>query len=118
MKKFLSALSGAAANSMFYVGSAFAALPTNDTEITGLNNTGDDPAAIKAAIIDFIERVLDFVLIIAIVYVVVAGLRLIVSGGDEGEKDKTKTTIIYVLVGIVIVLFARVIVLFVNNLVG
>ncbi len=118
MKKFISTVTSAVGASMISISSAFAALPTSDIDISGLSTAADDTASIKNAIIDFVEKVLDFVLIIAIVYVIVAGIRLIVSGGDEGEKDKTKTTIIYVLVGIVIVLFARVIVLFVNNLVA
>ncbi len=65
-----------------------------------------------------IVAVLDFILIIAVIYIIFAGIRLIVSGGEEGEKDKAKQTIIYVIIGIIVVLFARVIVTFVNTLLG
>ena len=58
------------------------------------------------------------ILIIAILFVIIAGIRLIVSGGDEGQKDKSKLTIIYVIAGIVVVLFARVIVTSVNKAFG
>lgn len=113
MKKLLAQISGAVATSQLFVGQAFAKLP-DPTDISGLS-TGTD---IKAIIADILVKILDFILIIAVVYVVVAGIRLIVSGGDEGEKDKAKTTIIYVIVGIIVVLFARVIVTFVNNQFG
>jgi glucose uptake protein GlcU len=43
-------------------------------------------------------------------------LTNLTNGGDEGEKDKAKKTIIYVIIGIIVVLFARVIVSFVNTL--
>ena len=112
-KNLLAQISGALAASQMLVGRAFAKLP-DPTDISGLS-TGTD---IKTIIADILVKILDFILIIAVVYVVVAGIRLIVSGGDEGEKDKAKTTIIYVIVGIIVVLFARVIVTFVNNQFG
>ncbi len=114
MKKFLAQLSGALAATQFAIGSAFAQLE-NPPEIGGLQ-TETDIGTIKEAIVSVVKIVLDFVLLIAVIYVIVAGIRLIVSGGDEGEKDKAKQTIIYVIVGIIVVLFARVIVSLVNNL--
>lgn len=113
MKKLFAPVAAAYASCSLLVASAYAALPPPDS-IDGLSENND----IQGAIIDFIEKVLDFILIIAVIFVIVAGIRLIVSGGDEGEKDKAKKTIIYVIVGIIVVLFARVIVTFVNNLVG
>ncbi len=114
MKKTLVAqVAGALAACQFFVGSAVAALPEPDP-IPGLQ-TGTGTDSLKDAIIRVVTAVLDFVILIAVIYVIVAGIRLIISGGDEGEKDKAKTTIIYVIVGIIVVLFARVIVSFVNN---
>lgn len=113
MKQLIAQVSGALAACQLFVGRAFAALPEPD-EIPGLQ-TGTGTASLKDAIIRVVVAVLDFVILIAVIYVIVAGIRLIVSGGDEGEKDKAKQTIIYVIVGIIVVLFARVIVSFVNN---
>lgn len=70
---------------------------------------------IKALIIKLVEFALDVVLVLAVAAVIVAGIYLIVSGGDEGQKDKAKNIIIYALVGIILILFSRVIVLFVNR---
>jgi succinate dehydrogenase/fumarate reductase cytochrome b subunit len=114
MKKFLAQVSGAFAAVQMSVGTAFAQLPDPGT-IPGLPDAvtvGD----VKTLIITIIGYILDFVLLIAVVYVIIAGIRLIVSGGDEGAKDKAKQTIIYVIVGIIVVLFARVIVSLVNHL--
>ncbi len=101
---------------MMFVNTAFASL-TEPTGITGLAS-GTGTTGIKDAIVKLITSVLDFILIVAVIYVIFAGIRLIVSGGEEGEKDKAKQTIIYVIIGIIVVLFARVIVSFINNLVG
>ncbi|MBP9850414.1 MAG: TrbC/VirB2 family protein [Candidatus Peribacteraceae bacterium] len=114
MKKFLAQVSGALAATQFAVGSAFAQLPNPDT-IPGLPDEGS-VSDIKTLIIRVISIILDFVLLIAVVFVIVAGIRLIVSGGDEAQKDKAKQTIIYVIIGIIVVLFARVIVTLVNSL--
>ncbi len=113
MKKFLATISGSIAASQFLVSRAFARLP-EPSSISGLSSEID----IKAAIVNIIVKILDFILIVAVLYVIIAGIRLIISAGDEGEKDKAKTTIIYVIAGIIIVLFARVIVSFVNTAFG
>ena len=104
---------GAVAASQLLAYKAFAALPEPDP-IPGLSTQTN----IRSAIVDIITRVLDFILLIAVVFVIVAGIRLIVSGGSDEQKDKAKNTIIYVIVGIIIVLFARVIVTFVNTAFG
>ena len=61
--------------------------------------------------------VLDVIILVAIVGVIVAGIYLIVGNGDEGNKDKARKIIIYIVVGLIIILLARVIVLFVNSLI-
>ncbi len=114
MKNLLTRVLSAIGSSVFLVKDTFAALPDPGT-IPGLETTGGTSSDIRSIIINVIEFVLDLVLIIGIVYVIIAGLRLIVSGGDEGEKDKSKQTIIYVIVGIIVVIFARVIVNFADN---
>ena len=117
MKKFLAPVAALVSSSVFFVQSTLAALPP-PPDITGLANSGTDTAGVKQTIVDFIVKVLDFIMLIAVIYVIIAGIRLIVSGGDEGEKDKAKNTIIYVIVGILIVLFARVIVTFAGTFIG
>ncbi|MSR68037.1 hypothetical protein EXS65_04440 [Candidatus Peribacteria bacterium] len=113
MKKLLSFAASAIGAFTLFIGSALAGLPQSGLgSVSGLSSAAD----IQTGIANLINGILNFVLIVAVAFVVVAGIRLIVSGGEEGEKDKSKTTIIYVAAGIIVVLLAKLIVLFVNNL--
>ncbi len=115
MKNIVSKVSTAMILSQLWVFKAFAQL--KDPECAGgINCDAANPAAIRTIIVKYLVIVLDFVTLIGVIYVIIAGIRLIVSGGDEGEKDKAKKTIIYVVVGILIVIFARVIVTFFASL--
>lgn len=74
-----------------------------------------DAQSIRDVIIDVLKMILDFLALAAVIFIVVAGIRLIVSGGSDEQKDKAKKTILYVVIGLLIVLFARVIVGFFTN---
>jgi len=126
MKLFTTYIPRALIASQIFVGRALAQTTTGDTAGDSGGGSGLDIPTIpglatqddiKITIIDILIRVLDFVMLLAIVYVVIAGIRLIVSGGDEGQKDTAKKTIIYVIVGILVILLARVIVAFVAGLI-
>lgn len=74
----------------------------------------------ETSIIDIILRIIQFILdialILAVLAIVIAGIYLITSNGDEAQKDKAKKIIYYVIIGIIVILFSRVIVVFVNNI--
>jgi len=113
MRHLLSKILGASLGAQLFVTKALAL--NEPPDINGISNeTGTN--GITDSIVGIVETVLDFVLLLAVVFVIVAGIRLIVSGGDEAQKDQAKKTIIYVIVGIVIILLARVIVSFVAGL--
>ncbi len=65
---------------------------------------------IRGVILTALTFVLNFLALAAVVFIVVAGIRLIVSQGEDTQKDKAKKTIIYVIIGLLIILFARVLV--------
>ena len=71
---------------------------------------GNSTQGVRDAIVNALKVVLNFLALIAVVFVVVAGIRLIVSQGEDEAKDKAKKTILYVIIGLIVVLFARVIV--------
>jgi len=71
---------------------------------------------LKQAIVKVIQVVLDFMTLIAVVMIIVAGIRYIISRGEESENEKAKKMIIYVIVGLVVILLARAIVTFVIGL--
>lgn len=102
--------------SSIFVPAAYAAVyggsGLTPTPIDGMSTSVD----ITSIILSIIAFMLNIVLILAVAAVVIAGIYLITSGGDEGQKDKAKSIIFYALIGIVVILFARVIVTFVNNI--
>ncbi len=73
---------------------------------------------VTTVVVKLLLTVLNIVTTIALLMLVVAGLYLIFSLGDEGQKDKAKKIIQYTIVGLIIILFARVIIIFVNTLFG
>lgn len=79
-----------------------------------------DPRAgtqgIRDVILKVLTVVLDFLALAAVVFIVIAGIRLIVSQGEDEAKDKAKKTILYVIIGLLVILFCRVIVGFFANL--
>lgn len=78
----------------------------------GISDIGD----IRQLIVSIIEFILDFVLLLAVIAIIVAGIYLIVSNGDEQQKDKAKRIILYVVIGIIVILLSRVLVMFVNSI--
>ncbi len=78
-------------------------------------NSDTSSAGVKTLISKVIVFVLDFLGLIAVLFIIIAGIRLIVSQGEEEQKEKAKKTILYVIIGLIIILFARVIVSFVTG---
>lgn len=69
-----------------------------------------DEQGIRQIILNALTFVLDFLALAAVIFIIIAGIRLIVSQGSDEQKDKAKKTILFVIVGLLIILFARVIV--------
>lgn len=84
-------------------------------QISGLGGIAST-MSITNLIITIINFILNIVLLLAVLAIIVAGVYLIVSNGDEGQKDKAKNIVLYAIAGIILILLARVIVVFVNNL--
>lgn len=59
--------------------------------------------------------VINFVALMAVIAIVVAGLFLILGMGDETSKERAKKIIIYTIVGLFVLLFVRVIVGFITR---
>lgn len=78
-------------------------------DVAGLPDA-TDPDAVRNIITTILSAVLNFLALIAVIVIVIAGIRLIVSQGEEEPKDKAKKTIFYALAGLIVVLFAKVIV--------
>lgn len=77
-------------------------------ETTGVDKTLRTVANILAYVGGFI----------AVVIMVLSGIRLIMSDGDSSKIAIARNSIIYAAIGIVVIIFARALVLFVINAVG
>lgn len=85
-----------------------------------LQTTGCDAGATAGTevnnVIDTVVNILSIVVgIVAVIMIIIAGFRYITSNGDSGAVSGAKNTIIYALVGLVVVALAQVIVKFVVN---
>ena len=109
-----------------------AAMPSMSTHITasllkndacaGLNTvdstqgcgTGGNTAVTN--VVAVIIRILSFIVgIAAIVMVLISGFKYVTSGGDASKISGAKTTLVYAIVGLVVVALAQAIVYFVVN---
>lgn len=83
-------------------------------DIGGVSASGT--AEIREGILSVLDVILGFMALIAVIVVVIAGIRLVISQGEEQEKDKAKKTIFYAIVGLVIILFAQAIIGFIQDI--
>lgn len=99
-----------------YAGNTDAAKQQACQGIGGTSAGGDCSVAGQANLDKIIRAVVAFFSIIvgvaAVIMIMVGGFKYITSGGDSGKISSAKTTIIYALVGLVIVAMAQVIVRF------
>lgn len=75
--------------------------------------TGTD---IRTTVLGIIKGILNFMALVAVVVIVIAGIYMVVSLGDEQAKDRAKRIILYTVVGLLIILFASAIVGFVSSI--
>jgi hypothetical protein len=69
---------------------------------------------IRGIVLRILISVLNFLALIAVVTIIIAGFYLVLSLGNDEGKDKAKKTIYYTLIGLAVILFARVIVGFIT----
>ncbi|HEX5798455.1 MAG TPA: hypothetical protein VFX79_03810, partial [Candidatus Saccharimonadales bacterium] len=87
------------------------------TQLTGTaadaNCTADDQDRLVGTIKKGINFFSVIIGIIAVIMIIIGGFRYIISDGDSGKINTARNTIIYALVGLLLVAFAQVIVRFV-----
>lgn len=77
-------------------------------EIEGTPDGGADQT--RESVVKVINFVLGFLALIAVIFVIVGGFRIMMAGGNEENVTKGRKTIIYAIIGLVVIFFARVIV--------
>ena len=102
----------AVATSMLFATSAWAGTSLSATPtVSGASN-------LNSGVAQVVNAVLNFVAVIALVLIVIAGFRIMLSQGDEPARDGAKKTIIYLIIGIIIIVFAKAITNFIINTAG
>lgn len=90
----------------------------SNIDLTG-GSSGQCASASTTTFNQLLARIINILSIIvgvvAVVMIIVGGLRYITSGGDSSKVGTAKTTIIYAIVGLVIVALAQLVVHFVLN---
>jgi heme/copper-type cytochrome/quinol oxidase subunit 2 len=97
--------------------------PTRDAVCQGVGYTGgtsdckeDATHPNVASIIASVINILSIIVGVAtVIMIIIGGFRYVVSGGDSNSISSAKNTILYAIVGLVIVVFAQGIVRFVLN---
>jgi len=95
----------------------------NITNTTAGNSTACDPGDTNGTnltkLIKLVINIFSLIVgVVAVVMIIIGGLKYITSGGDSGNISGAKNTILYAIIGLVIVALAQFIVRFVLRQVG
>ena len=82
---------------------------SNECAFNGLDATAKLNKMISE-VINFFSVIIG---IVAVLMIIVGGFRYIISGGDTGNVTSAKNTILYAIIGLIIVVFAQFIVKFI-----
>ncbi len=83
---------------------------SNEVTCAATNTNGGDLAKIASTLVNIFSIIVGAVAVIMIIY---GGFRYITSGGDSGKVGNAKNTLLYAIVGLLIVVFAQLIIHFV-----
>lgn len=111
------ALSSTAVHSVVFVGSALA---QRGNTLGPVPDIGGNPnsTSIRATILNVLQTVLNFMALLAVVMIVIAGIRYVFSQGEQEATDKARKTIVFAVIGLIIILLASAIVSFVTGVVS
>lgn len=92
------------------------ALASNQSQVCGgIGGCDEKPAQISNTVRNVVNIFTAIIGTVTVIVIIVAGLRFITSGGDSSKVAGAKTTLIYALVGLIVVLLSQALVRFVLN---
>ena len=100
----LFALRASVANAQVYNGTG----PSGGIAIVG--GVAVPATDLRTVVIRILETALSFLTIVSVAAVIIAGIYLIVGLGSDDSKEKAKKIVQFTLIGLLIILFSRVIV--------
>lgn len=115
MKAFFTKLSFWLATFAAGAGSALAQAGSGffDNTQGGSPPTVTTQSTLGAAITQLVNYALGILGLVAVVVLIVAGVKLVTSGGDEGKLEEAKKTITYAVIGLILIILSYTIVNFV-----
>lgn len=85
-------------------------------QLQGIDNAGDlniqDGNDLVGSLTNIVNVFLGLVGVIAVIFIIVGGVFYIMSSGDPGKQERAKSTLMYAIIGLIIVGIAAVIVNF------
>ena len=78
--------------------------------------SGNDVLAFRTDVRTIINTTLNYVALVLLVVIFIAGVILLTSGGDEGRRDTAKKIIIYAIIGTLVIVFAKAIANFILDI--
>lgn len=76
---------------------------------------GPAQAPLRFIILDLLFKALEFLGLAGMVMFVIAGFMFVLSGGSDTAKDRAKKIMLYVIIGLIVILFAGAVVGFFLN---
>lgn len=88
-----------------------ASLPPTVLEANGCDNNTKD--ALPTVVQNILNVIIGITGIIAVIFIIIGGVQYMTSAGDAGKAKKARDTILYAVIGLVVVILAFAIVNFV-----
>jgi len=68
--------------------------------------------SLRSTIANIVNKVLTYVALLAVIMIIIAGLYLILSLGNDSAKETAKKIVLYVAIGLILILIAKALVMF------
>jgi hypothetical protein len=72
-----------------------------------------NPIGIRWAIVGFVQSVLWYMALVCVIMIIIAGMYLIFSLGNDSNKETAKKIVIYTIVGLLLIILSKAIIYFV-----
>ena len=76
---------------------------------------GTSTGTLMGAIQTIVNALLSFVAVLAVIFVIIGGVRYIVSQGDDDAQVQARNTILYAVIGIIVIALSAVLVNYILN---
>lgn len=112
----LQASAAACSNIGTHIGSGISATAgSNSPQQYGCNGSGSITTGIKSIAAKVVNIFSIIVGIVSVIMIIYAGFRYITSGGESGSTSNAQKTLIFAIIGLIVVVLAQVIVHYVLN---